>query len=458
MAPINYDEQRNKLWKAMRKRKKANRKPFLLEKYSFQEFYNRFFKTKDDFESLYEYLTTTKTDEDKFFYDPDEIGLNNFYFNLACDLSYAPKQYCKPSKTKFSGNYYDGPTELTIEDTSGNLSFVLKVETPIDIPLVRKIDKFSGNLTHESGNTYIHEEPWGQEEFDFIETANGNIKEIIVKISTKKVERIGSITLATFRFTKSAFPSQDNAEDDEEQEPEVVETTYDCILNYIGSHGIKKLNKGASGERYVNVSRKTPQNEDTQYVFYKDGKIIWRVANTGKSLRTGTWECGEDGESFIVKWDSGDKRIEKYGVSDLDVNEPTGSSNSAANPKTKCEKILPCPKTQDVISGKARFTLCMKCDEIKKIKEAQSIRDLYVGYSGSENFDDIFDEYLEKTITDFQRANGIQKSGAVGNMTYERLFPKKITTTQTPTQPNSTPTTQTGTQQEPAIANKNMKW
>jgi hypothetical protein len=92
---IDYNIQRNKLYTTLLSTETSKGNPFLDKKYSFTDFYKRFFSTDQGVKDLYNALTTTKKNSGDFFLDPKKYTLANFYFSFGCDLTFAPKEYCE---------------------------------------------------------------------------------------------------------------------------------------------------------------------------------------------------------------------------------------------------------------------------------------------------------------------------------------------------------------------------
>lgn len=91
--------------------------------------------------------------------------------------------------------------------------------------------------------------------------------------------------------------------------------TWRCIDNYLKSQGFFKLLDGSDGTRKWKY---TPTNfkengKSTFIVYFQDGKVELRYQDGNKMVDgyTGTWKCGTDDKSYIIRWDDGE--VHKYG-------------------------------------------------------------------------------------------------------------------------------------------------
>jgi peptidoglycan hydrolase-like protein with peptidoglycan-binding domain len=442
---FDYKVQRNKLYNSLLKTKKEDGNSFLQNKYSYQQFSKRFFDSDQGVQDLYSYLTTRKKENGQFFIDP-KYSLADFYLSYACDLSFAPTDYCKAKKTKYSGNYKDGKAFLKVSELNGKIFYNLELDEPLEIPYInQKFDpEFSGYLVNDSGNSFHKEYVWGQIKFNFIEDSNGEILKVVVEI----VSKLGNKILKNFNFTKitsedetpTPSPEQEPKKSNEKKDiPTFDFSPWECINTWNKEWGYFKLLGGYDGQQNFafEFTSYLVNGRKVKLIYYKDGTVIMRYRDTNEDVPSGKgkWTCAEGNVGYTIQWQDG--TVSRYSKekgeeekSKSGGQSPTPKSDSSpqqSEEKSKkfsevCKSIQPCPTVDEVLNKKKVFKICMKCSEIQSIQNNPVLKVIYFRKLKENGFkektDGVFGPITKAAIEEYQQMNGLTKDGIVGPETY----------------------------------------
>jgi peptidoglycan hydrolase-like protein with peptidoglycan-binding domain len=468
---IDYNIQRNKLYTTLLSTETSKGNPFLDKKYSFTDFYKRFFSADQGVKDLYNALTTTKKKSGEFFLDPKKYTLANFYFSFGCDLTFAPKEFCEAQKSKFSGNYVDGKAKLSITDISGNLSYILKSDKDITIPVInKKIDpEIKGNLTNKVGDVYVDKKSWGETRFNFIDDGKGNIIQINVEVVASAMNK--ELKLASYNFTKN--DSEVSPEEDKEKEEDgewtwrevpkaawealkkagkwvkeeggkfwaylntegeardAEENIWGCINKYNENWGYYKLLRGGTGtgpDYFYEFSTYKIDGKKTIFVYFEDGKFVLRSFDTNQNIpgQSGKWSCLEGG-GYKLDYDDGRKAV--FGMNEKESKIQSSSDqegNEKSNqPISACKSMISCPSFVDYVNKNLEYKVCMKCPEIQNFQNNPVLKVIYFRKLKQNNLpertDDIFGPIMKSAIEEYQEMNGITKTGTINHNTYIAL-------------------------------------
>lgn len=470
---IDYNIQRNKLYSNLLSTENSKGKFFLDKKYSFSDFYKRFFTSDQGVQDLYKALTTTKKKSGKFFLDPQRYTLQNFYFSFACDLSFAPNEYCKSRESKFTGDYVDGKAKLTITDIAGNLSYVLQLDKEYVIPVINKrIDpEIKGSLVNKVGDVYVDKKSWGEAKFNFVDDGSGNISQINVEVIGKALTR--EFKIASYNFTKKG---DDATSETDVEAPEPVDgvnwtevasdtweglkkagywvvekagrlwaligsggkiisptgtTVFNCINKWNEGWGYYKLLTGYEGDRKFafEYTSHVVDGKKVKLLYFQDGEVVMRFTDSNKDVPggKGKWSCTDTG--YKIMWQNGQVAVfnrEKGNVVGSDIGQETETDSSKKMSfRQACKKTLPCPLKDDVIKGKAAYKICMKCPEIKEIQENPVLSKIYfrkLSENGmAQKSDGIFGPITKAAVEEYQEMNGLLKDGIIGMNTIRVL-------------------------------------
>ena len=470
---IDYNVQRNNLHTRLLSTKNKAGKVFF--SYSFADFYSRFFSSAQGVQDLYNALTTTETSTGDFFLNPKRYNIANFYYSFACDLPFAPEQYCKAIQTKFTGQYVDGKAKLSITDVGGNLNYSLTLEKDYVIPIINKkiSPKITGNLSNKVGDVYIDKQSWGEVRFNFIDSGTGKVIQINLELvvnAFKKEKVFAKYTFVKVSDDATAQPEEkENAPKPEDGinwtkvtedvykalkkaghkvkefagnfwalltsdgEP-VGENVWECIDNFNEIQQYYPLNKSIGGDYRFQLIDYQYEGRDTKIEFYKDYTALLKFDDNDQVVPggKGVWSCGKDNNSYYIKWQGG--KISQFGGrvggEVFDTGTKSGTKNGSQTLIEACTSLKPCPTVKQVKSGKA-FKLCMKCDEIKKLQNSPLLQRYYFRKLKENNkpeiADGIFGPIMKEAVLEYQTTYGIRtKSGAVTGMigpkTYESLI------------------------------------
>lgn len=268
----------------------------------------------------------------------------------------------------------------------------------------------------------------------------------ILFVSSDKVyncyfyEEEGEITGGTFEiiddgkkydFNVTKISSTTNTEEVEDDE-------WKCINQYKKNNGITQLQSSADGTfKFENITQEIDDRK-LQVVFYKgtDKKVVVRFKDDSKLVpgMTGKWECGEDGKSYKIIWDSG--KVVNKGTSEtntdtdsekIDNTQTDDTQKKSESPFTKAcgTNIKACPTKQEVLDNKKSYSLCMKCPEIKELQENPRFQTFYNirlrALKQPEKTDEYYGPAMQLAVQDFQASNRLQQTGNIGKYTYERI-------------------------------------
>lgn len=477
---IDYKIQRNKLYTTLLSTKTDKGKFFLQKKWTFQNFYDRFFNTDQGVKDLFQALTTQKKENGEFFLNPEKYTLANFYYSFGCDLTFAPEEYCKAKQSKYSGEYVDRKAKLSITDVAGNLTYVLTMEKPYVIPVINKtIDpKISGKLTSKVGDVYVDKKSWGEVKFNFIDDGAGNIELIEVEIIAQGAGFTKKISSYKFRKTSATSTEEPDTQEPESEDgitwESVTKATwealkkagywvkeeggkllaairnglhvkkeevnpFECIDNWNKRWGYYKLLRGDDGknEFAFEVTDYQVDGKATKFIYYPDYRFVVKFDKTDKDVQggKGRWACSKDGQGYQLVWDDGRKATfsRLKGQPDGEFSTAEGGQTSQENEVTKlptfsesCKVIKSCPSVQDVLEKGRAFKLCMKCPEIERLQKIPSLNFLYsqiLAENGKKiKTDQYFGPILQAAVKRYQIGLFGKSTGMIGPKTYQSLM------------------------------------
>jgi len=353
--------------------------------------------------------------------------------------------------------YYKLLVETALDDYAGvyidmdsNRQFKFKVE---NLALFFVGLFVNQELTRDSTNTELFYNEDKSNIFQFTKDDNGKVDGGIFKIKSEGLT-------TTYQVAKIPGGSTSSINRD----------IFACINQYYSDGGyVMPSYSTDKSELYFDILKKytdpaTKKDMDTQLMFRKDYKAFWRLADRPeKILATGTWKCGDDGASYQITWSDGTifRRPEtETGQQQNQQQQQTQQQNQQQQAES-CTATINCPKIDDVKTGKARYKKCMKCPEIQEIQEIPAFQAYLFPKLRDANLpqkvNDIFSPQMEEAIKEMQgQFAGLERSGQIGNRTYEILTSLKNAKPATQTQDAKKPTANVPKQNIYKVASEDM--